>query len=939
MKMKKLIYTLVSVLICAVSLFVVSCSGERNVLHEHILGEPSVVAPADCYSDGAVAYKCKNCDFIKIETVPKLQHEYVVIQTVPATCFSQGSIVNECKNCGNQVLEHIDKIDHAITGAEHAADCLHGGYVELSCENCDYRSLEVTSNALDHDVQFVRTVRTECGMPYVDIFECKRCSGLKSSESDKISEHVYEIIEDIAASCTHGGSLVEKCVYCGDIVSNETPSVSHNLVTDKIASTCIREGQLIKYCTNSNCGFSEVVMKLPVSSHKMSVMNDCKIKVYYSLDGGYIYSDEQCTQALTLASCVRYKGDKHFKCDVCSLSVDGDEHEVVVENTSTCIKDGLLIEKCKNCGEVFDSSIAFASGHTALNVEYFCIEDKNLTALYLATGGEPGVKISYRCTTCSEFIKTTDHKPSCDDDMVTCVNPQVCIDCKETLLWKSHIAPQLTCVSPKNDGKYYCVVCNVTALSAITPHNFIEVGNTAATCAENATCLTQCVCGESQVKVIANSAFGHVVPDMLIPCKTNAALTLEYYNLNGVQKNIAYKCNRCDEYIGTVDHRYNCDVNDVACNNPMYCLSCKEVFLQVEHVAPSYTCVSIKGDNNYYCANCNEFAMGELTEHNYTIESITERATCTQNARTLLICVCGAENTDGYIERPNTMLGHSIGKFASIDKYDCKLGHVLRCPEYACKNGCGLDFSAEMFDDNLVYCLDLYKYFANNGMLDDLLYDEAEKKLSDNRLCTLLSCCSNNNYRYESVEHAFSNEPFTTENYILNGVEYFYQQATCFTKGSAVFACVHCEKPEYIPQSIDLDVGNHEFELLPCGEHCKSCAPENASCFFAFTINVYDSDGNEFYSFGLPVSQTYPEAFLFNEEEKRLIEERDPSTGEVYYRLSDSFIADLNSNGPCYATQEAAKNYDASNLIDWYSVKLYRNRNNVVSYFVDDNRV
>ena len=83
---------------------------------------------------------------------------------------------------------------------------------------------------------------------------------------------------------------------------------------------------------------------------------------------------------------------------------------------------------------------------------------------------------------------------------------------------------------------------------------------------------------------------------------------------------------------------------------------------------------------------------------------------------------------------------------------------------------------------------------------------------------------------------------------------------------------------------------------------------------FAFEILVYRSSGEEATENGLKKSAVYGMAFM--SQNNRMTQEKDSATGQIYYRLTDEFIAELTSaNGPCFKTAAGAGSQDYNALL------------------------
>ena len=82
-----------------------------NVRIRHDLGEPVTVDP-DCTNAGSKTYKCAKCDFVKVDPIDALGHdwgEWVV--TTKATVDKTGVETSTCSRCGKTQTRSIDKLE------------------------------------------------------------------------------------------------------------------------------------------------------------------------------------------------------------------------------------------------------------------------------------------------------------------------------------------------------------------------------------------------------------------------------------------------------------------------------------------------------------------------------------------------------------------------------------------------------------------------------------------------------------------------------------------------------------------------------------------------------------------------------------------------------------------------------------------------------------
>lgn len=933
MKFLKYFAALLSI-VCMIFCFA-GC-GER--MHVHEFGAAETVAESNCISEGVLSYSCIDCGFIKLEKTEKLRHDYVFKKSEAPTCVSAGIILEECSVCGNVKVEEIPVKPHEFEVRTVEADCVNRGFIVKTCSVCDFYLTEYTEAAKGHEFSLVGEIRGECLNPFIEIYKCSECGASENKNSENIAEHVFET-HVTEPTCVSVGTILKKCVYCDKTSVTEIPAGGHRLSVEKTNATCCSNGKIISYCQNEGCGYIEQTLILDYSAHIMSIIVNDEECFIYSRDGLNLYSDPDCINLISSAACSDMgAGDIHFMCDrfeECGMKITAQPHDFVYTNTATCESNGIYSEICGKCGKVKTRYEVAAKGHNDNSVSHLCTVNVLLTEKYHEQGGDGDVGICYQCPDCGKFIPSIAHIPDLPAEDVNCFRSQKCIECGKILAVKEHTAPDLTCVSSKHDENYYCVVCKDYPMGKLTEHNFVLTGEIPAGCFSDKICKYSCGCGAVKENSVPGTATGHRLPSGVFICNVNYEASSEYEALYGIEKDIACKCTECGFFIETVPHELNCMPDEVTCLQNQHCLICGEIFAERQHEMPDFTCVSSKNDGFYYCKSCNTIQLGAVTEHEFDIEKERFAATCGENARVMYSCICGTDNPDGYVEAFGTKTGHRLPEYKITADLNCQFGHLLHFNgDYICSNNnCKMDFSGLVNKNGDIYCLDIYNYLLRNGYSGDFVLNEQTGLASGNSVLSMLNCCEKSGYCYLSEQHKYGIDPFIREDAEVEGVWYDYMVSTCSVKGSALFCCEKCFDYEYRNNVLPLDPGNHENELLPCGEHCESCAPPDSTCGFAFEITVLRSDGKPAVINGLPVYAFYNISFMLNGN--RMVETVDPVTNEKYYVLTDKFIADTELTiGPAFASAEDAAVGDLSKTFDWTEIRLYKNKVNSVIVYI-----
>ncbi|MBP5654335.1 MAG: S-layer homology domain-containing protein [Clostridiales bacterium] len=91
-----------------------------NVRIRHDLGEPVTVDP-DCTNAGSKTYKCAKCDFVKVDPIDALGHDWGEWkETKAATVDAEGEETRTCSRCDSKETRPVDKLKPEPTTAPSA---------------------------------------------------------------------------------------------------------------------------------------------------------------------------------------------------------------------------------------------------------------------------------------------------------------------------------------------------------------------------------------------------------------------------------------------------------------------------------------------------------------------------------------------------------------------------------------------------------------------------------------------------------------------------------------------------------------------------------------------------------------------------------------------------------------------------------------------------
>ncbi len=179
--------------------------------HEHVFGdEKTVDFPSNCTLNGTKSYRCEICG-IKKDTE----------QLPPAP------------------ERHFMRAE-----SSYAATCTEDGGITYVCQI----SYNLNDRGYDCDVH-------------------------RTTEVIPKKEHNYEITEDIKSTGNIEGHRTEKCVNCGDEITETYPACEHEFREETTDPTCTENGKIEKVCLK--CGYT-TSEEFPMTGHDYEVTEDVK---------------------------------------------------------------------------------------------------------------------------------------------------------------------------------------------------------------------------------------------------------------------------------------------------------------------------------------------------------------------------------------------------------------------------------------------------------------------------------------------------------------------------------------------------------------------------------------------------------------------------------------------------------------------------------------
>jgi DNA-directed RNA polymerase subunit RPC12/RpoP len=479
-----------------------NCDVTETANHDFTVTE----VPATPDASGTRTYTCKDCGFVKTETIPPLGHNYVGVET-PPTCTEDGYITYTCTDCGDSYRNpgapalghafgdwtdngenHIrtcsrcnatETAAHTFTVTETAPTCSLEGKKVSTCSVCGKTETE-TIPALGHDYQAVVTEPT-CTAAGFTTYTCSRCGNSYTEAGAPALGHVFGnwtdaganhsrtcsrcnetetaahsfTVEETAATCTEAGKKVSTCSVCGHTDTETLPALGHNYVAVETAPTCTEAGYTTYTC--SRCGDSYTQAGAPATGHSFEAwesINNAEHSHKCSKCGITETAEHDFTVTEVPAT-PDASGSRTYTCKVCGYvkieTIPPLGHNYVgVETPPTCTEDGYITYTCTDCGDSYRNPGAPALGHS-----WGAWTDN----------GENQIHTCSRCgvteTSAHSYTETVT-EPTCTEDGK---KVYVCADCGKTV---TEIIPAVghnyteTVVAPTaTEGGYTLHTCSV----------------------------------------------------------------------------------------------------------------------------------------------------------------------------------------------------------------------------------------------------------------------------------------------------------------------------------------------------------------------------------------------------------------------------------------------------------------------------------------------
>ena len=182
-------------------------------------------------------------------------HDYSTVKTEP-TCTEGGYTTYTC-GCGDTYnADEVAAKGHKYVGTETKAPaCEVAGVMTYVCDNCG-DTYDEAIDALEHNYVGVTTEPT-CEDKGYTTYTCDICGDHYDADEVAAEGHSYgDWYEKVAATCLVDGELRRDCTNCSHYETDVITATGHNYSSSVTAPTCTAQGFTTHTC--GNCGHSYV---------------------------------------------------------------------------------------------------------------------------------------------------------------------------------------------------------------------------------------------------------------------------------------------------------------------------------------------------------------------------------------------------------------------------------------------------------------------------------------------------------------------------------------------------------------------------------------------------------------------------------------------------------------------------------------------------------
>ena len=318
---------------------------------------------ATCQADGTKTaecdYGCGETDTIADEE-SKVSHKFTkYVSNSDATCTADGTKTAECDyGCGetDTIADEGSKVSHKFTKyvSNNDATCTADGTKTAKCDyGCgEEDTITDEGSKLDHKfTNYVSNSDATCQADGTKTAKCDYGCGEEDTVTDegsKLDHKFTKYVPNNDATCTADGTKTAKCDYgCGeeDTITDEGSKLDHKFTkyVSNDDATCMTDGTKTAKC-DYGCGEEDTITdegsKLDHRFTKYVPNNDATC----TADGT---KTAECDYGCGATDTVNNADDprrEHTSSD-----------KWVVSTKATDKADGILVDKCTECGQIIDS--------------------------------------------------------------------------------------------------------------------------------------------------------------------------------------------------------------------------------------------------------------------------------------------------------------------------------------------------------------------------------------------------------------------------------------------------------------------------------------------------------------------------------------------------------------------------------------------------------
>lgn len=328
--MKKRILALFLACMMIVSVIAVPAFAEEECAHEDVTYTPlkdGEVLPTKCTESAVCLWVCNDCGE---SAYKKLTGDHnMEVTYVEATCEEPAKAGEKCTYCGLE--SEMTKVGEAL-GHDWVPDFDNEDYKIPTC--------------------------TEGGKI---VNKCSRCNKVLTSDMAP-SDHVWDFVDTVDATCEYGAGLLYRCLLCGDTMVEEftgdvaSPALNHSWVEGEEKEATCSEPGLTGFWYCEVCGTVD-----PERKGQETPKNENHTPVL--------------VQTLKAATCTT-NGVGKYACELCEedlgYGVIAASHDWYVYSTTapTCARDGKIVERCrKGCTTKVNNNTVAVERVTTLEKE------------------------------------------------------------------------------------------------------------------------------------------------------------------------------------------------------------------------------------------------------------------------------------------------------------------------------------------------------------------------------------------------------------------------------------------------------------------------------------------------------------------------------------------------------------------------------------------